>query len=101
MKSLDKKSQLYVSSLHNLAIFKVRNNEYKQALALINRSIYLSNKYRNSSKLHSTYYEKGLIEYKLGYESYKNSFEISRSLAKACGYNDFLKFLDLEMQKYQ
>lgn len=101
MKSLDKKSQLYVSSLHNLAIFKVRNNEYKQALALINRSIYLSNKYRNSSKLHSTYYEKGLIEYKLGYENYKNSFELSKSLAIAYGHDDFLKFLDEQIEKYQ
>lgn len=101
LKNLDKKSQLYVSSLHNLAIFKIRNNEYKQALAVINRAIFLSNKYRNYSKLHSTYYEKGLIEYKLGDENYKNSFEISRSLAMAFGYEDFLKFLEEKMLKFQ
>lgn len=101
LKNLDKKSQLYASTLHNLAIFKAKNKEYKQSLALINRAIDFSNKYRNSSKLHSTYYEKAIFEYRLGDQNYKNSFEISRSLAKACGYNDFLNFLEEEMQKYQ
>ncbi len=101
LKNLDKKSQLYASTLHNLAIFKAKNKEYKQALALVNTAIDFSNKYRNSSKLHSTYYEKAIFEYRLGDENYKNSFEISRSLAKACGYNEFLKFLEEKMQKYQ
>ena len=101
LKNLNKKSQLYASTLHNLAIFKAKNKEYKQALVLVNRAIDISNRYRNASKLHSTYYEKALFEYHLGDENYKNSFEISKTLARAYGYNDFLKFLEEKMEKYQ
>lgn len=101
LKNLDKKSQLYASTLHNLAIFKARNKEYKQALALVNMAIDFSNRYRNSSKLHSTYYQKALFEYHLGDENYKNTFEISKTLASAYGYNDFLKFLEEKIKIYK
>lgn len=100
LKIVDKKSQIYISILHNLSIFKAREKQYKQSLTLINRAIDFSNKFRNFSKLHTSYYHRGIIEYNLGLENFRNSFELSKSLATAYGYDDFLKFLEEKMKKY-
>ena len=83
--SLDKTDDLYSKICHNIAVIYSKMENYQKALEYYNNGIAACRKCRLPLGLGLLYYGKGYSEYKLNYEGYLDSLNISITLCVAFG----------------
>lgn len=88
IEGIDLEDEIYPTVASNLGNAYKRSKKYSDAIAIMDKGIDYCKKKSDFSMLPLLYYGKGVSQYYLNRNSYKNSFKKAVSLTEMLGYNE-------------